>query len=83
MRPVRVVVLERPLGGDEVPAHQLGEVAGEGTQLFADLLVELLRGDVGRDIGQLLALRSVRLAIGPAVPGAGAGGARTLGAVVA
>ncbi|MEU6783919.1 hypothetical protein ABZ912_32385 [Nonomuraea angiospora] len=65
-----------------MPAHQLGEVAGEGTQLLTDFLVELVRGDVGRDLGQLLTLRGLGLAVGPAVPGAGARGAGTLVAVV-
>ncbi|MEQ4717323.1 hypothetical protein [Nonomuraea sp. B19D2] len=83
MRPVGVVVLKRPLSGDEVPAHQLGEVARKGPQFLADFLVELVRGDVERDIGQLLALGSLVLPVGPAVPGTGARGTGALPAVIA
>ncbi len=69
---VRVVRLERPLGGDEVPAHQLGQVARQGTQLLAYFLLELVGGDVGLDLGQPLALRSAGLVLRPAEPRPGA-----------
>ncbi|WP_246081205.1 hypothetical protein [Nonomuraea mesophila] len=76
---VGIVVLQRTLGGHQVPADQVGEVAGQRPQFFQDFLVEFVRGDVGRDVGQPLALRRLGLAIGPAVSGAGSG---TLLAVV-
>ncbi|WP_165959941.1 hypothetical protein [Nonomuraea longispora] len=62
-----------------MPTDQVGEVTGQRPQFFQDLLVELVRGDVGLDLGQPLALRRLGLAIGPAVSGAGSG---TLLAVV-
>ncbi|WP_219601831.1 hypothetical protein [Nonomuraea indica] len=68
MRPVRIVVLERALGGDKVPAHQLGQVAGKGAQFVTHLLVQLVGGDVGGDVRQPLPLRRV-IPVRPAVPG--------------
>ncbi|TLF52171.1 hypothetical protein FE391_43830 [Nonomuraea sp. KC401] len=56
-----------------MPTDQVGEVTGQRPQFFQDLLVELVRGDVGLDLGQPLALRRLGLAIGPAVSGAGSG----------
>ncbi|WP_235030736.1 hypothetical protein, partial [Nonomuraea solani] len=84
MRLIGVVGLERPLGGHEVPSDQVGEVARQGTQLFQDFLVELLRRDVGRHLGQPLTLGSLvgTLAIGPAVPGAGPPSTGTVLAIV-
>ncbi|WP_165970205.1 hypothetical protein [Nonomuraea terrae] len=74
MRPLGVVVLQSPLSGDEMPPDQVGEVTRERTQLLQDLLVQLLRRDVGRDLGQPLPLRGLGLiAVGPAVTRTGAG----------
>ncbi|MGP3932607.1 hypothetical protein [Nonomuraea sp. KM88] len=78
MRPVGVVVLERAFGRHQVPADEVGEVTGQRTKLFQDFLVEFVRGDVGRDLGQPLALWRLGLAIGPAVPGSGSGALLTV-----
>ncbi|MDF5759239.1 hypothetical protein [Spongiactinospora sp. TRM90649] len=68
--PLRLVVAERALRGDQVPGYQIGQVTGEGTQLVTDLGVQLVRRDVGRELGQFLPLtRTGGVVVAPAVPG--------------
>ncbi|MFD2351550.1 hypothetical protein ACFSTC_23020 [Nonomuraea ferruginea] len=69
---VGIVLFEGALGGEEVPTHQLGKIRGQGPQLLAHLLVEVVGADVGRDLRQRLALRPVTLAVVPAEAGASA-----------
>ncbi|MEU8402834.1 hypothetical protein AB0C28_47265 [Nonomuraea sp. NPDC048892] len=53
-----------------MPADEVGQVAGQRTQLLENFLVQLVDGDVGSHLGQLLALRSgLALPLRPAVPG--------------
>ncbi|MEV6864258.1 hypothetical protein AB0M44_25025, partial [Streptosporangium subroseum] len=70
VRLFRIAVAKGPLGRHKVTGDQVGKVERKGTQLVADLLVELLRGDVRGERRQLLTLsaRGLITAAGPFVP---------------
>ncbi|WP_206062209.1 hypothetical protein, partial [Nonomuraea basaltis] len=57
-----------------MPSHEVREIAGEGAELLEHFLVELVRSDVGRDLGQPLARRGFGVLLRPAEPGAGSRG---------
>ncbi|WP_440065985.1 hypothetical protein [Streptosporangium sp. OZ121] len=84
VRPLRVVLAESPLGRHKVAGDQLREVEGKGTQFLADLLVELLRGDVRGELRQLLTLAAGSLvaAAGPVIPAVAGAGPLTVAVTV-
>ena len=49
------VVLEEQAGGDEVPGDAVGELLGQAAQLLGDVVVELLAGDLGVEVGSVVA----------------------------
>ncbi|MEU3167319.1 hypothetical protein [Streptosporangium sp. NPDC006930] len=82
--PLRVVLAKSPLGRHEMTGDQIREVERKRTQLFADLLVELLRGDVRRELGQLLTLAAGSLVAPPepVVPAIASAGTLTVAVAV-
>ena len=77
-----ITVAKGPLGRHKVTGDQVGKVDRKGTQLIADLLVELFRGDVRGEGRQFLTLsaRSLIPTIRPFVPTVASSGTIALAA---
>ncbi|MEU9836152.1 hypothetical protein AB0D67_31840, partial [Streptosporangium sp. NPDC048047] len=79
---LRVVLLKRPAGRHQMAGDQVGEVEWEGAQFVPDVLVELVRRDVGSERGQFLPRPAPGLLalLGPLVTTVTRAGSAALGA---
>lgn len=91
IRPLRLVLPERPRCGYQMARHQVGQLPRKRAQLVADLLVQFLGGDVGRErrkgLSAALRLRGgflprVRSAVTLVAPETAALASRPLSAVI-